>query len=137
MNYQVYKKETEGKELKFKINFAYEIIKFRTKFGLKKLWFSFLWLILKFSYGFIQYARKYNQPFYDKKVVELYQDTRKRQSFTFKEKVISLGKGEEHVKMLLIENPNGEMRVKLDREEYPELYKKNTKKSREKENQMK
>jgi len=122
MNYQVYKKETEGKPLKFKIEFAYQIIKFRTKFGLKKLWFAFLWIVLKFSYRFIEYARKFNQPYYDKQIVVLYQQTRIRQSFEFKEKIVSLGKGEEHVKMLLIETENGDMRVKLDRQDYPNLY---------------
>jgi len=129
MNYKVYKAETKGKPFKFKLEFAYQIIKFRIKFGLKKLWFSCLWLVLKFSYWFIQYAQKFNQPFYDKQIVVLYQETKERQSFQFKEKVVSLGKGKEHVKMLLIETEKGELRVKLDREEYPELYKNKTKKT--------
>ena len=35
------------------------------------------------------------------------QQTRIRQSFEFKEKIVSLGKGQDHVKMLLIETENG------------------------------
>lgn len=72
----------------------------------------------------VQKVQKWNQAAFDTNVKSMYKAVREKEALLLKERIIDTRKGGQHVKLLLIETPAGEMEIILRKEDYPDLYEK-------------
>jgi hypothetical protein len=81
-----------------------------------------------FAFWIIGMVQKWNQEYYDKNIVYLYQKTRVRKAFSFKIKSVGMGKGNRNIKLIMIETEVGKIEVKLSKEKQPHLFGKSNEK---------
>lgn len=95
---------------------------------LLRFWYKITWFYRKkisiLAFYIIERTATWNQNYYDGKIKNLYVNVRTKESFQLKEKFVSLGKGHQQVKMLLLETPERTITITLDRINYPNIYKK-------------
>ena len=90
-----------------------------------KIW----WLVITkwismFAFWIIGFVSKWNQDYYDKNIVYLYQAARRKRAFKFKMKIVG-SKKNRHLQVLMIETETGTIKVDITKEQYPHLYKEN------------
>ena len=105
-----------------RINNAYTVFKYNVKVFFLKYQWKLMGFISKLAFKVIKKTAVWNPDFYDQNIIHLYQSVRKKQAFTFKEKIVGMKKGEQHIKLLLIETPDRNIEIKLSKLDHPELY---------------
>ena len=112
-------------KIKFNINKWAAWLWMQYKLIFLKLW----WLVLTkwismLAFAIIAKVRVWNEKYYDKNIVYLYQDVRRKQAFNFKMKVVG-AKGKKHLQVLMIETAVGIINVEITKDKYPHLFKEN------------
>ena len=110
-----------------------EIVFKLNRFGIKvgfylKLWYSkFIWLFLTkwisiAAFWIVRHIKKWNQTYYDKNIVYLYQKVMVRKAFSYKIRRIGMGKGNRNLVVILIEDEQGVKTIELTKEHNPNLF---------------
>ncbi len=109
-------------KIKFNINKFFAEVWLQYRLFMLKIWWLFItkWISMLAFYT-IQKVRKWNEKYYDKNIVHLYQDVRRKQAFKFKMKVVGK-KGQRHLQVLMIETQTGNISVEITKEKFPHLY---------------
>lgn len=116
-----------------KINFAIRKWWFKVRLSLD-LWYKkyilgrYRKFVAERAFKTVKKVQYWNQAAFDTNVKAMYQAVREKEALLLKERIIDTRKGGQHVKLLMIETPKGEMEIILRKQDYPDLY--DTKKSK-------
>lgn len=110
-------------ELRWKLNRFLALCTYYFKLGYNwVIWFVLTKWISMFAFWIIGFVDKWNQEYFDKNIVYLYQRSKKKKAFEFKVKVLNMGKGNRNVKLVMIETETGVIDIKLSKEKEPHLF---------------
>jgi len=109
-------------KIRYEINVFGITVKYRIRAILKKIMWVFRRYLSELAFWVIGFVKNWNPEYYDENVVHLYQSVRKKKAFTFKEKIMSMGKGQRNVKVLMIETEKNIIKIELTPEKYPKIF---------------
>lgn len=113
-------------ETQKKINIWAKKILVKFKFWRIKTWSNITWYfkryLAEFAFYIVEKVKNWHPQYYDDKIKNLYISVKTKESILLKEKIISLGKGEKQVKLLLIETPERTIKIKLEKVNFPNIY---------------
>jgi len=109
-----------------KIRMSLNIFGIKAKYQIKWFFQKVMWFFRKYismlAFWIIGFVKNWNPEYYDENIIYLYQSVRKKKAFTFKEKIMSMGKGVRNVKVLMIETEKNVIKIELTPEKNPEIF---------------